>query len=141
MRSEAREFSTCINNVVFDAIHYTPISGVPTLHGHTFRVSVCVHGQNLEKGWIIDFDVLRNVVEEVTLLLNHSVLVLSEDVGSVEFKGPFKVRVVEVSFIPTAENLALYICRELRKRLDFLKEMKIVVEVEEGADNVGIASC
>ena len=141
MRSETREFSTCIKNVVFDAIHYTPISGVPTLHGHTFRVSVCAHGSNLREGWVIDFDVLRNVVRDIVSSLNYSVLVPAEDVKKVDLRGPFSIRVVEVDFIPTAENLALHICRELRRRLDVLKEAEIVVEVEEGADNVGIASC
>ncbi|MFH1368678.1 MAG: 6-carboxytetrahydropterin synthase QueD [Elusimicrobiota bacterium] len=73
------------------------------LHGHNWRVVVSVSGYGLGKtGMLLDFTDLKSFVELVLAELDHKNL---NDVS------PFN------KINPTAENIAAYICVELKKQL------------------------
>lgn len=73
------------------------------LHGHNWRVEMYVKGEKLNKiGLLIDFKVLRNILDEILKKLDHTFIN--------EVK-PFDV------INPSAENIAKYIFDEAEKAL------------------------
>jgi 6-pyruvoyltetrahydropterin/6-carboxytetrahydropterin synthase len=71
------------------------------LHGHTWRVEVFVIGKKLDEvGMLVDFEVLKKRIKEVTEKFDHNLLNNFEEIGN-----------------PTSENIARYIFESLK---DFL---------------------
>jgi len=89
----------------FSAAHQLSFfkTGCERLHGHNWKVEVCVQGKNLNPdGILIDFKELKRIVAEVLSPLDHRFL--NEVV-------PFN------TVSPSSENLANYIFNEVQKRL------------------------
>ncbi len=83
----------------FSAAH--KLEGEP-LHGHTWRVEVNVRLEKLnQKGMAIDFRILKGYLKAVISQIDHKYL------NDLPF---FKERE------PTAENIAVFIYQELKKR-------------------------
>lgn len=76
-----------------------------SLHGHNWRVEVCVGGEHLEgeAGILMDFGVLKKYVAEVMDTLDHKFL---------NEVAPFCE-----TYPPSSENIARYIARSLEDRL------------------------
>ncbi|MGD9212707.1 MAG: 6-carboxytetrahydropterin synthase QueD [Desulfobacteraceae bacterium] len=73
------------------------------LHGHNWKVEVCVGGDKLNKaGVLIDFGILKSHVREITQLIDHRFLNELDlfDNG-----------------IPSSENIAVFIAEALEKKL------------------------
>jgi len=136
--------STCVTNLFFDACHYTPVDGVPTLHGHTFRLSVCVEGDVSGKGWVIDFGMLRTIVEEVIRPFKYSLIIPVKDRDSISSKGDFRVKLAYINaLVATGENIGLELCGRIRDKLSELGLENIAVSLElwEGSENFVRVSC
>ena len=74
------------------------------IHGHNYKVRVAVEGAELDSaGLLIDFVELRQAVKNVADRLDHQFL---NDLD------PFD------QLNPSAENMALYFCRELEPRIN-----------------------
>lgn len=74
------------------------------LHGHNWKVEVCVVGQNLnEAGVLVDFGELKDYVSQVMDLLDHKFL------NELDFLSDGN---------PSSENIAKYIAAELQTRLE-----------------------
>ncbi len=135
----------------FSACHVIPGHGkCGRLHGHTYHVSVELRGSRTKPhGFVYDFDRLKGLVRELIKPLDHRVLVPTESErfrvrrrgDEVEVRLPDGKRYVfpreDVAFVPaeslSAEDLARYLARELRKRLkgeENLRELR--VRVDEG---------
>lgn len=75
------------------------------LHGHTWTVEVTVRGKHLDDcGMLIDFKLLKNMVDKLIKPFDHSYL---NELDVFADNG--------VQINPTAENLAYYIYREMKK--------------------------
>lgn len=101
-----REFS-------FDAAHALP--GAPEghkcrrMHGHTYRVVVTVNGPVAPgTGWVLDFADLKAVVGPVIDRLDHNVL---NEIEGLEQ--------------PTAENIAVWLWRQIKPRLPGLVSIRL----------------
>ena len=66
------------------------------LHGHTWKVEVFVTGNRLKSGVLVDFQVLRQKLKEITDKLDHTFLNDIEDIGN-----------------PTVENICKYVFEKL----------------------------
>lgn len=87
------------------------LSKCTNLHGHNWRVTVFLRAQEInENGMIMDFTEIKRKIEDK---LDHKII------NNV------------VSFNPTAENLAKFICDELAP-------LCYRVEVEESRDNKAV---
>ena len=78
---------------VFDAAHKLPKhkGKCKNLHGHTYKVQVCVEGEVGDDGMVIDFGILDKIVQELVIdKFDHSYL-------------------NNMMETPTAENLATWI--------------------------------
>lgn len=100
-----------------DAAH--SLSGYPgdcaRLHGHSWRITVLIEGVCNSDGMVLDFRDLSRVVNAQLEQLDHRYL---ND---------------EVTFRPTAENLAGFLCGKLAVPLSSLPNLRrIGVRVQEG---------
>ncbi len=95
----------------FDSAHSLPNypGHCRNIHGHTYRLEVTVKGEiNPETGMVMDFyDLKRIVKENAVSRLDHCYL---NDV---------------LPCIPTAENIAVWICRSLQSQLPILHKIKL----------------
>ena len=73
------------------------------LHGHNWKIEVCVVGPNLNKaGVLIDFGELKEYVSQIIATLDHKFL------NELEFLSGGN---------PSSENIAKYIASELQARM------------------------
>ncbi|MEM2444663.1 MAG: 6-carboxytetrahydropterin synthase, partial [Sulfolobales archaeon] len=127
----------CIDGLVFEAAHYTPINNVPQLHGHTFTLSVCVEGELDKEFMVIDFLRLREILEGVIERYKYSLIVPRKDLDSLNIKGPFKVKLAVIDYPQaTAEALSTSILDELITIFKSLNmKFKITLKINEGQHN------
>jgi len=104
----------------FDAAHR--LDGLPDghkcarLHGHTYRLIVGVEGPlNPQVGWVADFAMIKQVVHEVLLPLDHHVL---NEVPGLEQ--------------PTTELIAVWIWKHLEPLLPGLSRVTLYENANSG---------
>lgn len=74
------------------------------LHGHNWKVEVCVKGERLNKaGVLVDFGILKGYVKEIMARLDHRFLNELPDLENIP---------------PSSENLAVYIAENLQAMID-----------------------
>ena len=97
----------------FEAAHLLP--NVPDghkckrLHGHSYRVRVCVEGEpDLKLGWVVDFAEIREACEPIRRRLDH-----------------YYLNEIEGLENPTSEVLARWIWRRLKPVLPILSTVEV----------------
>lgn len=86
------------------------------LHGHNWKIEVCVEGEKLDEGGIVmDFGIIKKNVREIIETLDHKFL------NELDlFKGGQ----------PSSENIGIYIAEELQKTLETLDKKVRVSKVD-----------
>jgi 6-pyruvoyltetrahydropterin/6-carboxytetrahydropterin synthase len=118
------------------------------LHGHTYAVHTKVVGTPDEKGIIVDFSILKNVLRDLAGELDHKILIpekssivkIEKQKNSVKISALDKSYVFPISdciFLPikstSAENLASYLLKKLLAKIDFSEKIECVeIGVDEG---------
>jgi 6-pyruvoyltetrahydropterin/6-carboxytetrahydropterin synthase len=97
----------------FDAAHHLPTfppdHKCHGLHGHGFRVDVCLEGEvDPAKGYLVDYGEIKAVFEPVRKELDHACL---NDIPGLE--------------IPTAESLSRWIWDRIKSRLPQLSAIVV----------------
>ncbi len=130
----------------FSACHLIPYhQKCGRLHGHTYAVSVKVHGTRSGE-FIIDFELLKEVIAEICGSLDHRVVIARSDprikirtdgdgvivdIGEKNYRFPAD----DVVFIPTdstsAESLCEYFASEIASRMG-PNVNRIEVRIDEG---------
>ncbi len=135
----------------FSACHFIPNHPkCGCLHGHTYAVSVRVEGEQ-QGEFIIDFEILKNIVNELCDTLDHRVLIAEKDprlkiendngvtIDIAESKKRYVLPSEDIVFLPTksisAEDLCKYFTENIAGAIrsngaDNVK--KIHVRVDEG---------
>ncbi len=91
------------------------------LHGHRYKAEICVEGDlvNIEgvsnEGMVIDFgDIKKIATERVHNVLDHGFMVWNKDEVLVKFfKENAEQKYIIVPFVPTSENIAAWIFKQL----------------------------
>jgi len=100
---------------VFDSAHFLPLVAenhkCRKLHGHTYRVTIAISGEVNEKGWIMDFAEIGDIVKPIVRSIDHTLL---NAVPGLEN--------------PTAENIARWLYERIKEKLPVL----LFVIVQEG---------
>jgi len=99
----------------FDSAHFLPSyhGKCETLHGHTYRLVVTVAGVPDAEGMVIDFILLKKIVqEEVLSVLDHSLL-------------------NDILPQPTAENIAKWVWQRISEKVRRDRAALFEVEVWE----------
>lgn len=118
------------------------------LHGHTYAVHAKVFGKTDEKGIIMDFAVLKDVLRDIVKKLDHRILIpeesnvvtLKKENDSIKVTSLGKQYVFPVSdcvLLPidstSAETLSKYILEQVAERLSSEKQIeKMEIGVDEG---------
>jgi 6-pyruvoyltetrahydropterin/6-carboxytetrahydropterin synthase len=118
------------------------------LHGHTYAVHAKVVGEPDEKGIIIDFSLLKEVLKETVKDLDHKILIpekssfitIEKEDDSIKltsFKKHYVLPLEDCIFLPidstSAENLARYVLGRVLEKISPLKQVKsIEIGVDEG---------
>jgi 6-pyruvoyltetrahydropterin/6-carboxytetrahydropterin synthase len=81
------------------------------IHGHTWKVEVFVVGEKLDDiGILVDFETLKEKLEEITERLDHSFLNDLKEIGN-----------------PTSENISRYVFQNLKSLPKTVKLEKVRV--------------
>ncbi len=134
----------------FSACHFIPNHPkCGCLHGHTYAVSVRIEGEQIGE-FIIDFEVVKGIVNGICDTLDHKVLIAEKDPRlRIEKKNGVSIEIVEskkryllppqdVVFLPTksvsAEDLCKYFTSEMAKALksNYANIKKLHVRLDEG---------
>ena len=130
----------------FSACHLIPYhQKCGRLHGHTYAVSVKIHGERSDE-FIIDFELLKKLISEICGSLDHRVIIARNDprinitrdnggvivdIGEKNYRFPAD----DVVFVPTestsAESLSEYVASEIASRMG-QNVSKIEVRIDEG---------
>lgn len=118
------------------------------LHGHTYAIHAKISGNADEKGIIIDFSVLKDVLKDIANYLDHKVLIpekssiakiqkTKEDVKITALGKTFVFPFGDCVFLPisstSAENIAKYILDYVVENLDIPSGVNCVeIGVDEG---------
>lgn len=89
----------------FAAAHRLTMVGqkCENLHGHNWKIEACVTGEKLNEGGVlIDFGEVKKYVAEIMAQLDHTYL---NEIDSFATQPP------------SSENIALYIAKELQKKI------------------------
>jgi len=135
-------YETCIDELSFNAAHYTYVGNRRILHGHTFKVEICLKGRG--KNYVIDFLLLKDIANSIIKELDYTLIIPKEHLGKVKIEAPVKVVINEYAIDgePTAENIAKHICFKLinllkLKNIDISNISEITVKVRESENFYG----
>jgi 6-pyruvoyltetrahydropterin/6-carboxytetrahydropterin synthase len=137
------------SDIRFSSAHIIPdYEKCGRLHGHTYAVHVKVVGEPDEKGIIMDFSLLKEIVRETVSELDHKVLVpeksslitIEKEDDSIKLTSLKKQYVFPLSdcvLLPidstSAENLARYILDGVVEKFSPSKQIESVeIGVDEG---------
>jgi 6-pyruvoyltetrahydropterin/6-carboxytetrahydropterin synthase len=137
------------SNIRFSSAHIIPeYEKCGQLHGHTYAVHIKVSGEPDNKGIIIDFSLLKDILRNIVNELDHKLLIPEKsDLVDIENeKNTIKLTAIGKQYIlplndcvllpinsTSAENLAGYILDQVLKKVTLSKQIKSVeIGVDEG---------
>lgn len=117
-----------VNKIIeWDMGHRVPNhkSKCSNLHGHRYKIELCVEGDLVNKkglsdeGMVLDFSDLKIIFKQhVHDSLDHACMIWEKDKIFTEFFSQHKdQKSVIVPFVPTAENIALWIFEKLEDQV------------------------
>lgn len=90
-----------------------------SIHGHSYLVEITLESNYLNKdGMVMDFGELKSKINYLMDFWDHSFMFYSEDKLANLYRSMLDVlplRMIEVDYNPTAENMALHLFRECTK--------------------------
>ncbi|MDA9020778.1 6-carboxytetrahydropterin synthase QueD [Gammaproteobacteria bacterium] len=103
----------------FEAAHKLPLVSKNhkcfNLHGHSFKVKICLDGPINEMGWVLDFSELKKICSPYIEQLDHSYLNEIEGLEN-----------------PTSENIAIWLWVRLKEQLEYLHSISIMETCNSG---------
>ncbi|PIN66866.1 MAG: 6-pyruvoyl tetrahydropterin synthase [Candidatus Altarchaeum sp. CG12_big_fil_rev_8_21_14_0_65_33_22] len=120
------------------------------IHGHNWKVKVEVEGELEERGWVIDFTLLKNIADELLNKFDHKMLLpdsinydddrknLNFTANSKKYSFPKEDCVIVPIGNVTCENMSYFLHKELWEILKKFKnihglEIKVNERDEQGA--------
>ena len=98
------------------------------IHGHRYRLQVTLTGDIVDvegessQGMLIDFTDIKDIAtKEIHDVLDHGFMIWTKDPLWPQFtswKHVYDQKIIEVDFVPTAENLAQYIWDILKTKYE-----------------------
>jgi 6-pyruvoyl-tetrahydropterin synthase len=134
-------------NLKFSAAHFIAYPGFrEPLHGHNYQVGARVEGRLAPTGYVLDFGLVKELMREIVSALDERTLLPAEsDCLKFERRGEQRIAVQygqdefifptdDVRLLPishsSAEELARFICGELRRRLKERSALEGLVALE-----------
>ena len=101
----------------FDSAHFLKgyLGKCSNIHGHRWKVIVEISGESLkregtQRGMVMDFDDIKKMLNRICDELDHSLIIEYESLKVETMKALLGegFKIVQLPFIPTAENFAKY---------------------------------
>jgi 6-pyruvoyltetrahydropterin/6-carboxytetrahydropterin synthase len=106
--------------------------GCKNVHGHSYTMRVELEGDTDAHGMVMDYYDLKSIVQPLVDKLDHSFLCDRSDAVMMAFFDQHPLKVNYVDFPTTAENIAVFVLREIKPRLQQYSSLKRVkVRVHE----------
>jgi len=136
------------SNIRFSSAHIIPeYEKCGRLHGHTYAVHVKIFGEPDEKGIIMDFSILKEIIKKIINELDHRIIIpeksnlvtIKKEGNSIKIsthKKHYILPVEDCVLLPidstSAENLAKYILDKVLEKIQFDRLVSIEIGVDEG---------
>lgn len=92
-------------------------SGCQNIHGHSYRLRVEITGEPDAQGMVMDYFDLKTAVQPLVDTLDHAFMCDESDAVMQEFFRENPMKIVNVPFSTTAENIARYILEHITAEL------------------------
>ncbi|VVB65632.1 6-pyruvoyl tetrahydropterin synthase [Candidatus Gugararchaeum adminiculabundum] len=132
-----------IHGKTFAASHSDSLIKGEPLHGHNYRPIVLIEHDKLTDGMVIDFRIVKKLLNEITAEFDHKVLLGKKDVKEIKgetvvchsnYSVPKKDAVLLDEDYAMCELLAQRVYRKLEKKLPKFKKLEVKIwETEYGA--------
>ena len=136
-------------NIRFSAAHIIPeYEKCGRLHGHSYAIHARFYGKKDEKGIIVDFSIVKNILKEIADCLDHFILIpgknssidLKQDEDRISITFHQKTYVLpnqDCIILPiqstSAENLAEFVLESLLEQLENIDQLvRIEIGIDEG---------
>jgi len=137
------------SNIRFSSAHIIPeYEKCGRLHGHTYALHLKITGKPDEKGIIIDFSYVKEILKKIVSKIDHKILIpeKSDAVKIEKEKNNIKISLLDKIYIfpkndciflpinsTSAENLSKYILEKFLSDINIPKNIKsIEIGVDEG---------
>ena len=113
----------------FDSAHF--LKGYEgkcrNIHGHRWKILIEVEGEELDKqGFVMNFSKIKMYLKELVSQYDHSLLIERQSMNMEKLEWlKREYYVIELDFIPTAENFARHFYRELKEKITNLSSVTI----------------
>lgn len=99
------------------------------IHGHSYKMLVEIEGDLNDKGMVMDYYDLRDVIDPLVEELDHSFMANKKDLPVVEFLEKMKSKRMIVDFDSTVENITTYFLNKIKnaKLPSNIKKVKVRV--------------
>lgn len=99
------------------------------IHGHSYKMLVEIEGELNDKGMVMDYYDLRDVIDPIVEELDHSFMANEKDLPVVEFLEKMKSKRMIVDFDSTVENITTYFLNKIKnaKLPSNIKKLKVRV--------------
>lgn len=91
--------------------------GCQNIHGHSYRMRVEIEGVLDPNGMVLDYFDLKEIVEPIVALIDHSFLCDASDETMLAFFRENPLKHVVVPFRTTAENITAWMIERVADRL------------------------
>ena len=106
--------------------------GCRNVHGHSYRMWVELAGEPDATGMVLDYFVLKQIVDPLIAEIDHSFLCDRSDKLIVDFLTSSGLKVVYVEFPTTAENIAKWFFERLSSLFSPMKHLReLRVRIQE----------
>jgi 6-pyruvoyltetrahydropterin/6-carboxytetrahydropterin synthase len=95
------------------------------LHGHSYKCMIELTGDPDASGMVLDYFDMKTIIEPIIDNFDHAFMVYENDFEVIEALEKLNSRKVVVDFETTAENICLYILKQIRSS-DLPKNVKSV---------------
>lgn len=98
------------------------------IHGHSYQLSVTIKGRVIQEpsspknGMVIDFSIIKNIIEDTIIkTFDHTLVLSSNSKKDIILKETEKI--IFVDYQPTCENLLIDFANRIQSRLDSSMEL------------------
>ena len=84
------------------------------LHGHSYKMMVEINGDLDENGMVLDYYVVKEIIQPLVEELDHSCMVKNDDVQLIELLKKMNSKHVVTEFHSTAENMVYYFLNKIK---------------------------
>jgi len=134
--------TTIAKDFRWEMAHRLPFheGGCRNVHGHSYQMWVELTGEPDQNGMVLDYFVLKQMVDPLVAEIDHSFLCDRTDSLIVEFLNTSKLKAVYVDFPTTAENIAkwfferlsgIFSSRDDQSTLKHLRELRVRIQETE----------